>query len=147
MEPDDLALACRLSGVPLGDLWLRYLEMGGSRSRSALDARLAGEIWPQREELYLSVAAEEALRDEGLPRVAPLAAVSVRLVDGFAEDDAVALRRTAAAVLEIRARGSRLSALFEQCARAREEARGARARAEAFRRSREATAQGARGGR
>src|SRR3712207_7681468 len=42
VAPDDLSLACRLSGLSIDELWLRYLEIGGSRSRNQLAARLGG---------------------------------------------------------------------------------------------------------
>ncbi|MGY1701679.1 hypothetical protein [Geodermatophilus sp. SYSU D00766] len=148
MEPDELALACRLSGLPLGDLWLAYLEMGGSRSRPELEARLGGVAWPEREDRYLAVVADEALRERGLPSLALLPAAPEPLPGPPAGDDGgVALCRTTRAVLETRAHGSRLTALFERCARAREDARGARERAQAFRQARDAEVLPARGGR
>jgi hypothetical protein len=133
VEPDELALACRLSGLSVGDLWVRYLELGGSRSRSELEGRLAGTGWPEPEERYLAVVADEALWERGLPRLAP-PVTGPGPVRG--DEETADVRRTAAAVLETRTHGRRLTALFEQCARAREDARGARERAATFRKSR-----------
>ncbi|RBY95832.1 hypothetical protein DQ237_11835 [Blastococcus sp. TF02-8] len=138
-------MACRLTGLTTGDLWLRYVELGGSRSRPELESRLGGVGWPERDDLYLSVVANEALGERGLPRLAPLATAFVPLPDALEVDDhAAALRQTAAVVLETRASGSRLTALFEQCVRARADARRLRERAQAFRRARDATMQPAR---
>ncbi|SNS33523.1 hypothetical protein SAMN04488107_2256 [Geodermatophilus saharensis] len=148
MVPDELALACRLSGLPLGDLWLRYLEMGGNCSRPELEARLGGAGWPQREDRYLAVVADEALRERGLPRLTPPAGAPEPLLGRpTGDDDPVALHQTARAVLETHAHGSRLTALFERCARSREDARGVRERAHAFRQARDAAVLPARGGR
>jgi hypothetical protein len=74
---DELALACRMTGHSLDDLWVRYLATGGNRSRSDLTARLAGAAWPEAEERVLQVAVDDALRDLGLPPLTapgPLAA-------------------------------------------------------------------------
>jgi hypothetical protein len=151
VDDDELALACRLSGLSVGDLWTRYLTLGGSRSRSELERRLAGTGWPEREDRFLAVVADEALRECGLPRLAPAAdprpLLVLAAVPSPGDGDPAALQRTAAAVLETRTHGRRLTALFEQCAVVREEARGARERAEAFRRSRRAVARPVLGGR
>ena len=140
MTPDDLALACRLSGLSLGDLWLRYLEVGGSRSRAELAARLAGTPWPEPEERFLAVVADEALREIGLPQLIEEIVPGVPLLDRSGPgSDLEALRRTTAAVLEARAHGVRLSALFERCAVTRAHARGVRQHARSVRTERPAS--------
>jgi hypothetical protein len=125
-----------MSGLSLDELWMGYLEIGGSRSRGELAERLADGSWPASEDRYLAVVADEALRECGLPRLIPLDAAT----DPLRGDDPPAdvrwsPRRTAAAVLEVRARGTRLTALFEECARARADARGSREHARAVRRA------------
>ena len=57
MAPDELSLACRLSGLTVDELWLRYLEIGGSRSRSELQSRLGGGGGPGAADCYHAVVA------------------------------------------------------------------------------------------
>ena len=138
MAPDDLSLACRLSGLSIDELWLRYLEIGGSRSRTELAARLGGGGWSAPEDGYLAVVADEALQERGLPRLSsPEAAWGPLLADGVPGEGnrpVLLSAAAAAAVLGARAHGTRLSSLFERCARARENARGVRHHAESVRR-------------
>jgi hypothetical protein len=140
VAPDELSLACRLSGLTVDELWLRYLEIGGSRSRSELQSRLRGAAWPGPDDCYLSVVADEALLERGLPRLAQPAVPLAAVVDDGSPDDAAqpGLRRTAAAVAEARAQGTRMTELVERCARARAHARGVRQHAASVRRTRHA---------
>jgi len=148
VESDELALACRLSGLSLADLWLRYLEVGGSRGRLELEARLGGARWPEQENRYLSVVADEALRERGLPRLAsPAQTPGPPAARPVLDEDPDALRRTTAAVLATRTHGNRLTTLFERCAHTREDARWAREQAQAFRRGRGTAVLPFRGGR
>jgi len=137
---DDLALACRLSGLSLGDLWWRYLEVGGNRSRAELAARLAGTAWPEADDRFLAVVADEALREVGLPQFIEAAVPVGPLLDlGGPASDLETVRRTTAAVLETRAHGVRLSELFDRCAVARAHARGVRQHARSVRAERHAS--------
>src|SRR3712207_7182511 len=81
VAPDELSLACRLSGLTIDELWMRYLEIGGSRSRSELQSRLGGAGWPEPDDCYLAVGGDEALRGRGLPRL-PQPTVSLPAVVG-----------------------------------------------------------------
>jgi hypothetical protein len=137
---DELSLACRLSGLTAGDLWLRYLEIGGNRSRAELDARLHGAAWPESEDRYLAVVADEALRDIGLRLLAP---AGTRTPAGLAVDvrwqiDRSRPCRETDVVREVRAHGSRLTTLFEQCRHTRATARDVRAHARTVRSTRDA---------
>ncbi|MGY1671418.1 hypothetical protein [Geodermatophilus sp. SYSU D00710] len=136
VAPDDLSLACRLSGLSAGELWCRYLAMGGDRSRFQFDARLAGAAWPEQEDRYLAVVADEALRDVGL-RMWPEDTVPVDapVLDALLAGDDPGLGRTATAVLRTRAQTSRLTVLFQRCARARADARDVRKQARAAQRT------------
>jgi len=71
VAPDELLLACRLSGLSVDDLWIRYVEIGGNESKADLRARLGGVRWSDREDRYLEVVALEALREQGLPALIP----------------------------------------------------------------------------
>jgi len=137
VAPDEVVLACRLSGVSVDDLWLRYLEVGGSRSRGELASRLGGVAWPEPEDRYLAVVADEALRDSGLPRlVTPEFRTAPRPCGGSpGGQDERSPYRTPGNVLATRALGTRLSRLFEQCARTRASARGVRQYAQSVRRT------------
>jgi hypothetical protein len=147
VAPDELALACRLTGLSLDDLWLRYLELGGSLSKGRLAARIAGAAWPGPEDCYLAVVADEALQECGLPRLAPPVVHGAPGRAAVPDDDGAADRsRTAAVVLEARTRGVRLTALFEQCDRTRAAARGVREHAASVRRAGRAGRSLSRGG-
>ena len=75
MPLDTLAVACRLSGLSLTELWLEYAALGGSRSVAELTVRLAlGRAWPTGEDRVLATAADEALVDAGLPPLGPSSA-------------------------------------------------------------------------
>ena len=75
----DIVLACRLSRLPVPDLWRRYVELGGNRSPGDLTARLVGQqVWPAAEDGFLAVAVDEALLDAGLPSLVGAAPVDVR---------------------------------------------------------------------
>ena len=140
MAPDELSLACRLSGLTIDELWLRYLEIGGSRSRAELQSRLGGAPWPEPDDCFLAGVADEALRDSGLPRVTPPPVSMAAMVgDGSLDDGAEpGLRRSAAAGTQARAQGIRMTELFERCARTRATARGVREHAASVRRTRHA---------
>lgn len=140
MVPDELSLACRLSGLSIDELWLRYLEIGGSRSKSDLQSRLRGAGWPEPDDCFLAVVADEALRDSGLPRLAPPAVRVAAVVADHSLDDGAepGLRRPAAAGTRARAPGIRMTELFERCARTRADARGVREHAAWVRRTRSA---------
>jgi hypothetical protein len=135
VAPDELSLACRLSGLTIDELWMRYLEMGGSRSRSELQARLGGAGWPEPDDCYLAVVADEALRERGLPRLAQSAVPAAAVVGTGSLDDVTqpGPGRTVAAGPGARAHGDRMSELFERCARARAAARGVREHAASVR--------------
>lgn len=135
--PDELALACRLSGLTIDELWLRYLEIGGSRSRSELQSRLGGGGWPEPDDCYLAVVADEALRESGLPRLAqPAVAVAAVVGNGpLDEGSEPGPGSTAAAGTGARADDTRMTELFERCARARAIARGVREHAASVRRA------------
>lgn len=121
MVADDVLLACRLSGLGVDELWLRFLELGGTRSKPHLLERLAGAAWPVPDDRVLAVVAAEALREAGLPAVAttspPVLACPVVPVAG-----------PGATLLH-----DRFSALYTRCAGTRAEARTVRARAVAAR--------------
>jgi hypothetical protein len=69
----DLELTARLIGLPLPELWSRYLAVGGSSTLLALADRVAGTVtWSPREELFLAVALNDALLDECLVSLNPL---------------------------------------------------------------------------
>lgn len=73
MSIPDLGLTARLVGLPLPELWSRYVALGGSSPLHALAARMAGELtWSLREELFLAVALNDALIDESLVVLEPL---------------------------------------------------------------------------
>ena len=73
MSIPDLELTARLVGLPLPELWGRYLAVGGSSPLQALAARIAGEVsWSPREELFLAVALNDALIEESLLPLDPL---------------------------------------------------------------------------
>ena len=73
MSVPDLELTARLIGLPLPELWSRYLAVGGSSTLVALAERIAGEVsWPAREDLFLAVALNDALLDESLVSLNPL---------------------------------------------------------------------------
>jgi hypothetical protein len=137
VAPDELLLACRLSGLTLEELWLRYLEIGGSRSRSELASRLGGADWPTAEDRFLTVVAVEALQERGLPQLAPPHALRWPFPPAVVPvDDALPNHPgTVSPVPGTRAYGEKLSALFERCARARADARGVRRRAASARRA------------
>ena len=116
MAPDDLTMACRLSGLSAADLWQRYVELGGNRPRRELEARLGGAAWHEADERYLAVVADEALRDLGL-RLLPEAAAPAE--DAPVDAGVADWSRTAILIRETRARTSRLTTLFERCSRAR----------------------------
>jgi PAS domain-containing protein len=68
----DLELTARLVGLPLPELWSRYVAVGGSSTLHAFGDRIAGEVgWPPREELFLAVALNDALIDESLESLEP----------------------------------------------------------------------------
>ncbi|SFP21172.1 hypothetical protein SAMN05660464_2514 [Geodermatophilus dictyosporus] len=140
MATDDLMLACRLGGLSLGDLWSRYLGIGGSRSQAELALRLAGAPWPESEDRFLAVVADEALRESELPPLVEPALPELHhrgvAGPGAPQDH----RRSAAAVLAAHARATRLTALFERCGRARAHARDVREHAESVRRGGRASA-------
>jgi hypothetical protein len=70
----DLDLTVRLVGLPIPELWGRYLAVGGSSTLLSLTERIAGRIgWPPEEELFLAVALSDALIDESLVALNPLA--------------------------------------------------------------------------
>lgn len=135
MAPDELSLACRLSGLTVDELWLRYLEIGGSRSRSELQSRLGGAGWPEPDDGYLAVVADEALLERGLPRLAQSAVPPASLVGDGCDDGARPDLRTAAAGTGARAPDDRMTELFERCARTRATARGVREHAASVRRT------------
>ena len=137
MPPDDAVWACRLSGLSVAELWLRYLEIGGSRSMAEFAARLDGAAWPEPEEPFLAVVADEALREAGLPSLVstegtpgPFPAVGI----GSDADDRI-LPRTTATAFDTRLLVTQLVLLFEQCARTRASARGVRQYARSVRRA------------
>lgn len=73
MSIPDLELTVRLVGLPLGELWSRYLAVGGSATRHALTERVTGDVpWSPQEELFLAVALNDALLDESLVFLNPL---------------------------------------------------------------------------
>jgi hypothetical protein len=134
VSPDELSLACRLSGLTVDDLWLRFLEVGGNRSKAELRARLAGAPWPEHDDRVLALVAVEALREAGLPPLAPptpvLTALVVRPVfERFLPSPA------STAVARTRLLGNQLSTLFARCAGARAQARFVRERAVSVRRA------------
>jgi len=138
MASDELSLACRLTGLTAGELWQRYLALGGNLSRADLGRRLDGGQWPPGEDRYLAVVADEALREIGFRLISPPEDRDVSLVgDTVLGGDDDGARRTAAAVLATRVQGSRLRALFVRCAVSRAQARGVRAHAQAVRRRRD----------
>ncbi len=147
MAFDEVSLACRLSGLSLDELWLRYLAIGGERSRAELESRLDAARWPEPEDRYLAVVADEALLECGLPRFAlPLSlAHPFSDVSGPGEGDEQGVPSAAAVVLEARALGARLTTLFEQCARVRANARGVRQHARSVRRAGPASGEPSRG--
>jgi hypothetical protein len=69
----DLDLTVRLVGLPLPELWSRYVAVGGSATQHALAERIAGEVgWPPDEDLFLAVALNDALLDDRLVSLNPL---------------------------------------------------------------------------
>lgn len=137
---DELALACRMTGHSLDDLWVRYLATGGNRSRRDLSERLAGAVWPDPEERVLQVAVDDALRDLGLPPLTaprPLASlVDVPCVLGppTVDDDLLRLPGEAPSSGPAPAFGPRFTELLARSARARAAARDTRAWARSVRR-------------
>jgi hypothetical protein len=136
---DDVLLACRLSGLGVDELWLRFLELGGTRSKPELRERLAGAAWPAQEDRVLAVVAAEALCEAGLP---VLAAVTpppgLRPPVPVTGGPPAALGAALAPVPAGGGAGTallhdRLSALYAQCAGTRAQARTVRARAVAAR--------------
>jgi PAS domain-containing protein len=103
MSIPDLELTARLVGLPLPELWNRYVAVGGSAPLSALAARIAGELsWSPGEELFLAVALNDALIDESLVALDPfqgLQQASVRIDDQLLES-------VPSAVPEVRHAGS-----------------------------------------
>jgi hypothetical protein len=65
-------IAWRLGDLTVIDLWWRYTQLGGNRSRAALLEYLAGTAaWPAFEHNALSQALNECLWDLGHPSMAP----------------------------------------------------------------------------
>lgn len=72
MSVDHLALAIRLTGLSLLELWGRYVELGGCHGPPELVARVADQrAWSDREDGYLRVVATEALLEAGIPLLDP----------------------------------------------------------------------------
>lgn len=75
MPIPDLDLTVRLVGLPLPELWGRYLAVGGSSTIQALRRLIAGQMsWSRDEELFLAAALSDALVDESLITLDPLKA-------------------------------------------------------------------------
>jgi hypothetical protein len=71
----DLELTVRLVGLPLPELWGRYLAVGGSSTLDALSGLIDGQLsWSAEEELFLAVALSDAMVDESLVSLDPLKA-------------------------------------------------------------------------
>jgi len=135
---DELAMACRMTGHSLDDLWVRYLSTGGNRARSELSERLAGASWPEAEERILQVAVDDALRDLGLPLLTEsLAAREARLCrlgpSAMEEDPPRQHDDDAASTGASPAFDLRLRELIARSARARSAARSTRAWARSVR--------------
>jgi hypothetical protein len=65
-------IAWRLAALPVTDLWWRYLELGGNRSRAGLVEYLSGaDAWSASEHNTLAQALNECLWDVGHPSLAP----------------------------------------------------------------------------
>jgi hypothetical protein len=65
-------VAWRLGSLTLPELWWRYLELGGNRSRAALDEYLTGTVaWSAAEHNMLVQALNECLWELGHPSLAP----------------------------------------------------------------------------
>jgi PAS domain-containing protein len=74
MSIPDLELTARLVGLPVVELWSRYVAVGGSSPLRALTARMAGGLsWSAREELFLAVALNDALIEDSIVALEPLA--------------------------------------------------------------------------
>jgi hypothetical protein len=72
----DLELTARLVGLPLPELWTRYLSVGGNLPLQAFTERIAGpDSWSPREDLFLAVALNDALIDASLESLDPLGAL------------------------------------------------------------------------
>jgi hypothetical protein len=84
----DLELTARLVGLPMPELWSRYLAVGGSSSLQALTERITGTgTWSYQEDLFLAVALNDAMIDESLESFGPLGALLAgQASDGQAPD-------------------------------------------------------------
>ncbi|SOD97743.1 hypothetical protein [Blastococcus haudaquaticus] len=105
MPIPDLELTARLVGLPIPELWSRYTAVGGSCTPGELAEHIAGRsTWPSREDLFLAVALNDALLDESLSPLRPLA--------GFLENEPSGAPATVADLeaLIARARQTRASA-------------------------------------
>jgi hypothetical protein len=61
-----------LGALPSGELWWRYVELGGQRSRAELNDYLAGATaWTGSEHNALAQALNEDLWESGHPSLAP----------------------------------------------------------------------------
>jgi hypothetical protein len=70
----DLDLTVRLVGLPLPELWGRYVAIGGTSTLPAFAERIAGEVrWSRREDLFLAVALNDELIDRSVAPLDPLA--------------------------------------------------------------------------
>jgi PAS domain-containing protein len=118
MSIPDLDLTARLVGLPLPELWNRYLAVGGSLSLRALALRIAGEFsWSPREDLFLAVALNDALIDESLVALDPLQGLRPAAVPDTDR------RRCAADLEALRVRSWNARALARQLRDAAQEAR------------------------
>ena len=135
MSIPDLELTVRLVGLPLVELWGRYLAVGGSSRLSELGDRINGTVeWTPREDLFLAVALNDSLLDESLG----LDPVDGLLGDPY-PDAGSPLLPTSAGVLAGRGGSSGyhaitdMSALIERSRETRRSARLLRATAEEVR--------------
>ena len=65
-------LAWRLAALPLVDVWLLYVELGGDFAQNALADYLGGTVeWTPSEHNVVAHALNEALWTSGCPSLAP----------------------------------------------------------------------------
>lgn len=70
----------RMAELPVSELWLRYVEIGGNLSSHALSDYLAGAaVWPAGEHNALAHAINEALWDLGHASLAPYRDIDLSL--------------------------------------------------------------------
>ena len=118
MSIPDLDLTARLVGLPLAELWNRYVAVGGSLPLRSLAGRIAGESgWSPREDIFLAVALNDALIDESIVALDPLEGLRPAAVPD------AALWRCAADLEGLRVRSSNARAFARQLRGAAQEAR------------------------